>query len=84
MTPARPSALRSTPTRVVMASCRPRRTDPGTSPSVRSSVTGSDQGRSSPGRTAAMRREKTRPSSRELEASRLAPCTPEQATSPVA
>ena len=32
----------------------------------------------------AIRREKTRPSSSELEASRLAPCTPEQATSPVA
>src|SRR4051794_14884342 len=31
-----------------------------------------------------MRREKTSPSSREFEASRLAPCTPEQATSPVA
>ncbi len=40
--------------------------------------------RSSAGSTSAMRRENTRPSSRELEASRLAPCTPEQATSPVA
>ena len=40
--------------------------------------------RSSPGSTSAIRREKTRPSSSELEASRLAPWTPEQATSPVA
>ena len=43
-----------------------------------------DRGRSSPGRTSAIRREKTSPSRSELEASRLAPCTPEQATSPVA
>ena len=35
-------------------------------------------------RWAAIRREKTRPSSSELDASRLAPWTPEQATSPVA
>ena len=51
---------------------------------ARSSPAGSVHGRSSPGSTSAIRREKTRPSSSELEASRLAPCTPEQATSPVA
>ena len=57
---------------------------PETSPGVRPSAAGSDQGRSSSGSTAAIRREKTSPSSSELEASRLAPWTPEQATSPVA
>ena len=34
--------------------------------------------------SAAIRRAKTSPSSKELEASRFAPCTPEQATSPQA
>ena len=57
---------------------------PATRPSVRVSGAGSASGRSSPGSTVAIRREKTRPSSSELEARRLAPCTPEQATSPVA
>ena len=42
------------------------------------------RGAARPGSTSAIRREKTSPSSSELEASRLAPCTPEQATSPVA
>ena len=61
-----------------------RRVEPATSPAVRASTAGSDHGRSSAGRTVAIRREKTSPSSRELDASRLAPCTPEQAASPVA
>ncbi len=85
-TPAssRPAALRSTPTRELMTSCSSPRTSPATRPRVRSSATGSAHGRSSPGSTPAIRREKTRPSSNELDARRLAPCTPEQATSPVA
>ena len=57
---------------------------PARCPATRSSAAGSVQGRSSSGSTSAIRREKTRPSSREFEASRLAPWTPEQATSPVA
>ena len=81
---ARPSAWRSTPTRVVITSCMPRRRSPAISPSGRSSAAGSAHARSSPGSTSAIRREKTRPSSSELEASRLAPWTPEHATSPVA
>lgn len=81
---AMPSADRSTLTWAVIASWSGRRTSPGTRPGVRMSVPGSRQGRSSPGSTVAMRRENTSPSSSELEASRLAPCTPEQATSPVA
>ena len=81
---ARPVAWRSTPTRVVITSCIARRRSPSTRPSGRSSAAGSAHGRSSPGSTSAIRRENTRPSSSELDASRLAPCTPEQATSPVA
>ena len=79
-----PSAERSTPARSVITACRSRRTPPATRPGLRVSAAGSVQGRSSPGSTSAMRRENTSPSSRELEASRLAPWTPEQATSPVA
>ena len=67
-----------------MTSCSSRRVEPATSPAVRASTAGSDHGRSSAGSTVAIRREKTSPSSRELDASRLAPCTPEQAASPVA
>ena len=69
---------------VAIADCIDRRRSPETRPSGRTSATGSAQSRSSPGSTSAMRRENTSPSSSELDASRLAPWTPEQATSPVA
>ena len=80
-----PAALRRTPTLAVITASDSRITAGSTRPAGRVSGAGSRRG-GSPSRAtaAAIRREKTRPSSRELEASRLAPCTPEQATSPVA
>ena len=51
---------------------------------LRARARGGRRRRGRPAMSAAMRSAKTRPSSRELEASRFAPCTPVQATSPQA
>ena len=69
----------------VITRCESAITAALTRPGVRASATGLRRW-GSPSRSiaSAIRREKTSPSRSELEASRLAPWTPEQATSPVA
>ena len=79
-----PVAERSTPAREVIVSCSSLRAPPATRPAVRPSGEGSRHSPSSAGSTVAMRRANTSPSSSEFDASRLAPWTPEQATSPLA
>ena len=84
---SRPGPLRSTPAYAVMIRCTSPRTS-GSS-SAGAGALGGLRGRRGArrGRRAArrpIRWAKTSPSSRELEASRFAPCTPVQATSPQA
>ncbi len=79
------SAVRSTPAPRVMVRCRSGRiAASATQAGVMFTRTGSAWGGRSRPMSSAIRLAKTRPSSSELLASRFAPCTPVQATSPQA
>ena len=88
------SASRITPHSVDMQCCSAARTSADTTPADTREAPSAAQSRSGAGvvdpgasasrMSAAIRRANTSPSSSELEASRLAPCTPVQAASPQA